>query len=119
MKHMPMINRLLAALLILYGNYLAIFDGPSPLSIIMILAGLSQLAADLVFPAAEPHDERQEEIKRKSGHMSYALSIVYVFVMLMLFQWNVIEDIMKAFMYLLFIQVMTFPVMMFIYNRRG
>ena len=119
MKHMPMINRLLAAVLILYGNYLAIFDGPSPLSIIMILAGLSQLAADLVFPAAEPHDERQEEIKRKSGHMSYLLSIIYIFVMLLLVQWNVIEDIMTALLSFLFIHVMTFPVMMFIYNRRS
>ncbi|WP_236624161.1 hypothetical protein [Exiguobacterium antarcticum] len=116
---MPIINRLLAAVLILYGNYLAIFDGPSPLSIILILAGLSQLATDLIFPAAETYDERQEEIKRKSGHMAYLLSIVYIFVMLLLVQWNVIDNIMTALLSVLFIQVMTFPVMMFIYNRRS
>ncbi len=119
MKHMPMINRLLAVILLIYGGYLTLFDGPSPLSIIMILAGLSQLAADLIFPATETYDERQEEIKRKSGHMSYLLSIVYVFVMLLLVQWNVIDNIMTALLSVLFIQVLTFPVMMFIYNRRS
>ena len=67
MKHMPMINRLLFAILLVYGTYLTLVDGPSPHSIILILVGISQLAVDLVFPAAETHDERQEKIKMKSG----------------------------------------------------
>ncbi len=119
MKHMPMINRLLAAILLGYGGYLTLFDGASPHSIVFILVGISQLATDLIFPATETYDERQEEIKRKSGHMSYLLSIVYIFVMLLLVQWNVIDDIMTALLSVLFIHVMTFPVMMFIYNRRS
>lgn len=119
MKHLPMINRLLAAVMLLYGGYLTLSDGPYPLSIILTLAGLSQLATDVVFPAAEPYDERQEEIKMKSGHMSYALSILYVFVVLMLVQWQVVDDLMTALLCVLVIQVMTFPVMMFVYSRRN
>ena len=119
MKHMPMINRLLAVILLIYGGYLTLFDGASPHSIVFILFGLSQLATDLIFPATETYDERQEEIKRKSGHMSYLLSIVYIFIMLLLVQWNVINEIMTVLLCLLFIQALTFPVMMFIYNRRS
>jgi len=58
MKHMPMINRLLFAILLVYGTYLTLVDGPSLHSFILILVGISQLAVDLVFPAAETHDER-------------------------------------------------------------
>ncbi|WP_214851598.1 hypothetical protein [Exiguobacterium sp. s193] len=119
MKHMPMINRLLAAVMLMYGSYLMLFDGPYPLSIILTLAGLSQLATDVVFPAAEPYDERQEEIKMKSGNMSYALSILYVFIVLMLVQWQVVDDLMTALLCVLVIQVMTFPVMLFVYSRRN
>ena len=119
MKHMPVINRLLFAVLLMYGGYLTLFDGPSPFSIILMLVGISQLAVDLVFPPAETYDERQEKIKMKSGQLSYVLSIGYVFVMLTLVQWKVVDDIMSALLCVLFIQVMTFPVMLFIYNRRS
>ncbi|WP_236630033.1 hypothetical protein [Exiguobacterium sp. KRL4] len=116
---MPMINRLLAAVLLIYGGYLTLFDGASPHSIVFMLVGISQLATDLIFPATETYDERQEDIKQKSGHMSYLLSMVYVFIMLTLVQWNVIDEIMTALLSVLFIQVLTFPIMMFIYNRRS
>ncbi|RDB34300.1 hypothetical protein [Exiguobacterium sp. RIT594] len=119
MKHMPMINRLLFAILLVYGTYLTLVDGPSPHSIILILVGISQLAIDLVFPAAETHDERQEAIKMKSGQMSYALSIVYMFAVVVLVQWGIIEDVLTALLCVLFIQVMTFPVTLFMYSRRS
>lgn len=96
MKRMPLINRVLFAILLVYGTYLTIVDGPSPYSIILILVGISQLAIEFVFPSADTYDERQEAIKMKSGQMSYALSIVYVFAVVMLVQWGIIEDVLTA-----------------------
>ncbi|QNR20980.1 hypothetical protein HNY42_08540 [Exiguobacterium sp. Helios] len=119
MKRMPLINRVLFAILLVYGTYLTLVDGPSPHSIILILVGISQLAIEFVFPSADTYDERQEAIKMKSGQVSYALSILYVFAVVMLVQWGIIEDVLTALLCVLFIQVMTFPVTLFMYSRRS
>ncbi|WP_214893474.1 hypothetical protein [Exiguobacterium sp. H66] len=117
MKRVNVFRRFLAAAFLLYGGYLAVFEVPDTLSIALILAGITQLTVDLVFPKNDPVDEKQRSVQSKSGSTSYALSILYAFALLALVHFNLIQHVMTALLIMFSLQMLTYPAMLFLYKR--
>ncbi len=117
MKRVHVFRRFLAAAFLLYGGYLAVFEGPDTLSIALILAGITQLTVDLVFPPNDSVDEKQRSVQSKSGSTTYALSIVYAFALLALVHFNLIQHVMTALLIMFSLQMLTYPAMLFLYKR--
>ncbi|WP_029333543.1 hypothetical protein [Exiguobacterium oxidotolerans] len=117
MKRVHVFRRFLAAAFLLYGGYLAVFERPDTLSIALILAGITQLTVDLVFPPNDPVDEKQRSVQSKSGSTTYALSILYAFALLALVHFNLIQHVMTALLIMISLQLLTYPAMLFFYKR--
>ncbi|WP_214811243.1 hypothetical protein [Exiguobacterium sp. s127] len=117
MKRVNVFRCFLAAAFLFYGGYLAVFEGPDTLSIALILAGITQLTVDLVFPPNDLVDERQRSVQSKSGSTSYALSIVYAFSLLALVHFNLIQHVMTALLIMFSLQMLTYTAMLFLYKR--
>lgn len=115
---MKKVNLLIGLALIVASGYLYMGDGPEIVSLLLLVGGVTSIALDLIFSPAEPFDERQKEIKSKSGHISYLISIVYIFLMLLLVQYGVITNPVIAMFILLSVHVLTFPATSLFYSRK-
>lgn len=115
---MKKMNLLIGLALIVTSGYLYVSDGPEILSFLLLVGGVASIALDLIFSPAEPFDERQKEIKSKSGHISYLFSILYMFLLLVLIQYGIIANPLIAIFILLAGHVLTFPIVSLVYTRR-
>lgn len=115
---MKKINLLLGLAFIALSGYLYMSDGPKITSLLFLLIGVASIILDLVFSSNEPFDERQKEIKSRSGHLSYLISIFYLFFMLLLIQYGVFKNPIISMFIVLAAHVLTFPLVSFFYSRR-
>ncbi|KTR60006.1 hypothetical protein RSA42_10210 [Exiguobacterium indicum] len=88
------------------------------LGIILVLAGVTSRITGTVFSPTEPYDERQAEIKIRSGHIAYLVSIGYLFLILILVNLSIIKDIQFALLLALGGQILFFPTALWFVNRR-
>lgn len=85
---------------------------------IFFATGIVSLTADFLFSTDEPNDERIQAIKVKSGHLSYVISISYTFIIILLFQYKLIDEPMDGFILLLIGNVLFFPISMIYYHKK-
>ncbi|KOP30561.1 hypothetical protein ADM98_10735 [Exiguobacterium sp. BMC-KP] len=88
------------------------------LGIILVLAGVTSRISGTVFSPNEPYDERQGAVKIRSGHMAYLVSIGYLFLILILVNLSIIQDIQFALLLALGGQILLFPIVLIFVNRR-
>ncbi|UKS54700.1 hypothetical protein [Exiguobacterium acetylicum] len=116
---MKRVNVLLDILLIGVGMYLTMTDpAAKTLGTIMILAGVTSRITGTVFSPTDPYDERQGTIKIRSGHIAYLVSIGYLFLILVLVNLSIIQDIQLALLLAIGGQVLFFPVALLYVNRK-
>ncbi|WP_214746006.1 MULTISPECIES: hypothetical protein [unclassified Exiguobacterium] len=88
------------------------------LGIVLVLAGIASRITAVSFSPNEPYDERQGEIKIRSGHIAYLVSIGYLFLILILVNLSIIKDIQFALLLALGGQILFFPIILIFVNRR-
>ncbi|MEW8976386.1 MAG: hypothetical protein AB2741_09435 [Exiguobacterium sp.] len=116
---MMRVNVLLDIFLIGVGLYLTMTDpAAKTLGIILILAGVTSRITGTVFSPTEPYDERQGTIKIRSGHIAYLVSIGYLFLILILVNLSILQDIQFALLLALGGQVLFFPLILLYVNRK-
>lgn len=116
---MMRVNVLLDIFLIGVGLYLTMTDpAAKTLGIILVLAGVTSRITGTVFSPTEPYDERQGEIKIRSGNIAYLVSIGYLFLILVLVNLSIIQDIQFALLLALGGQILFFPIVLIFVNRR-
>lgn len=104
-------------LMCLIGTFLLLNDNIIVPSVIMIIAGISSIVSDFVFPPNEPADERSFHINSRSGHTAYLLSLVSIFFTILLYQYNVIDEPLYALLIILVIHVLSFPIALLVHNK--
>jgi len=115
---MKKINILLGISFIAVSAYIYTGNGPKTTSLLFLLIGVASIILDLVFSSNEPYDERQKEIKSRSGHLAYLISVFYLFGMLLLTQYGVITNPIIAMFVVLAAHVLTFPIVSMFYSRK-
>jgi len=115
---MKKINILISLSFIALSGYLYMGNAPKITVLLFLLIGIASVALDLVFSSNEPFDERQKEIKMKSGHISYLISIVYLFFMLLSLQYEIVTNPIMAIFIVLAGHILTFPLVSLFYSRR-
>lgn len=116
---MKRVNVLLDIILIGVGLYLTMTDpAAKTLGTILVLAGVTSRVTGTVFSPTEPYDERQGTVKIRSGHIAYLISIGYLFLILVLVNLSIIQDIQFALLLALGGQILFFPLVLIFVNRR-
>ncbi|MFT8321012.1 MAG: hypothetical protein ABF649_08915 [Bacillus sp. (in: firmicutes)] len=114
---MKKLNIILGVLLIVMGAYFLIDNGSKMLGVIFCISGITSVVTDILFSANEPNDERRQAIKLRNGHISYLFSIIFTFIILLLFNYAVIKDPLNGFLLILAGNVLVFPLTLFYYNK--
>ncbi|QPC47882.1 hypothetical protein [Mangrovibacillus cuniculi] len=86
-------------------------------SVIMIVAGISSIVSDFVFPPNEPADERSFQINSRSGHTAYLCSLVSIIFTILLYQYNVIIELLYVLLFILVIHILSFPIALRVHNN--
>ncbi|MFL0200145.1 hypothetical protein ACHFI2_05970 [Exiguobacterium acetylicum] len=116
---MKRLNILLDLALIGIGIYMTMeIPEMKMLGIVLILAGIASRITAVSFSQDEPYDERQNEVKIRSGHIAYLISIGYLYLILVLVNLSVIQDIQFALLLALGGQILFFPIALWFVNRR-
>ncbi|WP_410501339.1 hypothetical protein RIF24_09125 [Exiguobacterium acetylicum] len=116
---MKRLNILLDLALIGMGIYMTMEIPEMKMTgIVLILAGISSRITAVSFSPSEPYDERQYEVKIRSGHIAYLISIGYLFLILVLVNLSIIQDIQFAMLLAFGGQVLLFPLTLLYVNRK-
>ncbi|MGM0837234.1 MAG: hypothetical protein ACQEV7_13845 [Bacillota bacterium] len=117
---MNIISRLLSVLLIGYGMFSIIFfdDQYFLLYVIFILWGLGDLMYFYVFKPSDREDERTETIKNKSGLFSFVILQSWIIVLVILHNSGITITVNFILISLLFVSYLSFPLTIFIFNRK-
>jgi drug/metabolite transporter (DMT)-like permease len=114
---MRKLNILLGVLLIITGAFFLINGWQKILGVLFCVGGIVSVVSDLLFTSDKPNDERIKEIKVKGGHISYLFSIIYTFLIILLYNYGVIKDPLNGFIFILIGNILVFPLTLFYYNK--
>lgn len=116
---MKRLNILLDFALIGMGIYMTMeIPEMKTLGIVLVLAGIASRITAVSFSPNEPYDERQNEVKIRSGHIAYIISIGYLYLILVLVNLSIIQDIQFAMLLALGGHVLFFPLTLLYVNRK-
>jgi positive regulator of sigma E activity len=71
----------------------------------------------MLFSTDEPNDERKKLIKIKSGYISYLISIIYIFIITVLFDYGVFSNSLNGFIFILVGTILVFPLTLFYFKK--
>lgn len=116
---MKRLNTLFEIALIVIGIYMTKeIPEIKTIGIVLILAGITSFVTSMSFSANEPYDERQREVKTRSGHIAYIISIGYLYLILVLVNLSIIQDIQFAVLLALGGHILLFPITLLYVNRK-
>ncbi|GIQ71451.1 hypothetical protein DUZ99_10490 [Xylanibacillus composti] len=111
---MKTINIVLGALLLIFGGLFFINDWQKVIGALFFAGGIFSISTDLIL-ASNNQDDRN--IKLRAGHTSYLISVVYIFIIVLLFQSGILNDPINGFALILLGVILAFPISMLYYRN--